>query len=49
MMRLLLITVCPLLAHFFTHTSSRLTNIVFFVTIAVALAVTLLTLKGWTF
>ncbi len=49
MMRLLLITVCPLIAHFFTHTSSRLTNIVFFTTITVALAITILNLQCWSF
>lgn len=42
LMRLLLITASPLTAHFFAHTSSRLTNILFIVVIILAFAVTLL-------
>ena len=44
LMRLLLIMASPLIAHFFTHTSSRLTNAVFIVTIVVAVAITIINL-----
>ena len=44
LVRLLLITASPLIAHFFTHTASRLTNIVFIATIIVAFALTIATL-----
>lgn len=42
LMRLLLVTASPLIAHFFTHTSSRLTNVTFIATIVAAVAITML-------
>ena len=41
LMRLLLITASPLIAHFFTHTSSRITNILFIAVIILTFAIAL--------
>lgn len=46
LMRLLLVFASPLVAHFFTHTSSRLTNVCFVLAIAVAIGIAALNLLG---
>ena len=46
MMRLLTLCACPLIAHVLTFTSSRISNILFFVVLALALALTVFNLIG---
>ena len=46
LMRLLTLCACPLIAHVLTFTSSRLSNILFFVALGVALALTVFNLIG---
>ena len=46
LMRLLTLCACPLIAHVLTFTSSRLSNILFFVALGLALALTVFNLIG---
>lgn len=46
LMRLLTLCACPLIAHVMTFTSSRLSNILFFVALALALSITVFNLLG---
>ena len=46
LMRLLTLCACPLIAHVLTFTSSRLSNILFFVALALAIALTVFNLIG---
>lgn len=48
LMRLLTLCACPLIAHVMTFTSSRLSNILFFIALALTLAVTAYNLFPWT-